>query len=82
VGRFDLKDLLEAVDEFGCTSRELLAWEFTLDEEAIEPAWRLALDEGLLRLVRNDPETGEAMHALTRKGSARLRHLRQRNSDP
>jgi hypothetical protein len=82
VGQFDLKDLLEIVDEFGSAGRGLVAWELTLDEEAIEPAWRLALDEDLLRRVGHDPPTGEPMYTLTRKGRTRLHQLRQRNIDP
>jgi hypothetical protein len=81
MGQFDLKDLLEIVEEFGLAGRGLIAWEFTLDEEAIEPTWRLAFDQRLLRRVGRDL-TGEPMYTLTLKGRTRLHQLRQRSIDP
>ena len=79
--RFELRSLLETVDEFGSASRELVAWEYGLDQEAIEPVWRAALDDGLIRFIGQDAQTGEAMYTLTRQGRARLRRLRQRDGE-
>jgi hypothetical protein len=81
MGRFDLRALLEAVEQFGSASLGLLAWEFMLAEVVLEPAWQLALKERLLRPVGHDPPTGEPMYTLTLHGRARLRQLR-RNRRP
>jgi hypothetical protein len=37
MGQFDVEDLLAIVEVFGSAGRGLIAWELTLDEEAIEP---------------------------------------------
>jgi hypothetical protein len=40
VRQLNLKDVLETVDDFGSAGRGLIAWEFMLDEDAIEPLWQ------------------------------------------
>jgi len=71
-----LADVLETAEEFGAVSAGLVAWEFMVPEPAVRLVWARALDDLLLSPRRSDPETGEAMFALTRKGKARLRELR------
>ena len=71
-----LVDVLETAEEFGAVSAGLVAWEYTVPEPAVRLVWRRALDEQLLSPRHTDPETGEAMCALTSKGRARLRELR------
>lgn len=73
----DLGALLAAVEEFGSASLGLLAWEFTLHEDEIEPTWQLALEERLLRPVAHDPPTGEPMYTLTLHGRTWLDQLRK-----
>jgi hypothetical protein len=77
MGSFDLGALLAAVEEFGSASLGLLAWEFMLPEDAVEPTWQLALEERLLRPAAHDPPTGEPMYTLTLRGRARLYELRK-----
>jgi EAL domain-containing protein (putative c-di-GMP-specific phosphodiesterase class I) len=71
-----LVDVLETAEEFGAVSAGLVAWEFMVLEPAVGLVWRRALDEQLLSPRHTDPETGEAMFALTGRGKARLRELR------
>lgn len=52
-----LDETLETVREFGAASLGLVAWELSLGEEELEPAWAYAIRNGLLRPV------GAGMHA-------------------
>ena len=71
-----LIDVLETAEEFGTVSAGLVAWEFMVPEPAVGLVWRRALNEQLLAPHDTDPETGEAMCALTANGKVRLRELR------
>ncbi len=52
-----LEEVLETVREFGAASLGLVAWELSLTEEELAPAWAYAIRTGLLRTV------GGGMHA-------------------
>jgi hypothetical protein len=52
-----LGEVLETVREFGAASLGLVAWELSLAEEDLAPAWSYAILNGLLRPV------GAGMHA-------------------
>ena len=52
-----LEEILETVREFGAASLGLVAWELSLPEEDLAPAWAHAIRTGLLRPV------GGGMHA-------------------
>jgi hypothetical protein len=52
-----LDEVLETVREFGAASLGLVAWELSLAEEDLAPAWSFAIANGLLRPV------GAGMHA-------------------
>jgi diguanylate cyclase (GGDEF)-like protein/PAS domain S-box-containing protein len=71
-----LTDVLETTEEFGEASLALMAWEFTVPEQDIAPAWRYAIDEGLLEAAGGDARASEALYSLTRKGHSRVRALR------
>ncbi len=75
VGEIELKQLLEAVEDFPAVSLQLLALELAIPAQAIEPTWREALDAGLLALHAYTA-TGEAMYVLTPRGRIRLHDLR------
>ncbi len=44
-----LDEILETVREFGAASLGLVAWELSLGEEELAPAWAHAVRTGLLR---------------------------------
>lgn len=52
-----LDEILDTVREFGAASLGLVAWELSLPEEDLAPAWAYAIRTGLLRPV------GAGMHA-------------------
>ena len=52
-----LEEILDTVQEFGAASLGLVAWELSLPEEELAPAWAHAIRTGLLRPV------GAGMHA-------------------
>jgi hypothetical protein len=52
-----LEEILDTVREFGAASLGLVAWELSLSEEELAPAWAHAIRTGLLRPV------GAGMHA-------------------
>jgi hypothetical protein len=52
-----LDEILDTVQEFGAASLGLVAWELSLWEEELAPAWAYAIRTGLLRPV------GAGMHA-------------------
>jgi hypothetical protein len=52
-----LDEILDTVQEFGAASLGLVAWELSLQEEELAPAWAYAIRTGLLRPV------GAGMHA-------------------
>jgi hypothetical protein len=52
-----LDEILETVREFGAASLGLVAWELSLEEEELAPAWAYAIQSGLLWPV------GAGMHA-------------------
>jgi hypothetical protein len=80
--RLTLGDILEAVAEFGSASIALIAWEYMVDQRAVDPAMTEAIREGLLRSA--EPGGGdmdaEAMYELTPRGAAQLEQLR--DSEP
>jgi hypothetical protein len=45
--------------EFGTASLELIAWELSLPEAALLPAWRQALARRLIEEAGINPQTGE-----------------------
>ena len=46
-----LDEILKTVQEFGAASLGLVAWELSLPEEELAPAWAHAIRTGLLRPV-------------------------------
>ena len=52
-----LDEILETVREFGAASLGLVAWELSLPEEDLAPAWAYAIRTGLLQPV------GAGLHA-------------------
>jgi hypothetical protein len=52
-----LDEILDTVREFGAASLGLVAWELSLPEEELAPAWAYAIRTGLLRPV------GAGLHA-------------------
>ncbi len=52
-----LDEILDTVQEFGAASLGLVAWELSLSEEELAPAWAHAIRTGLLAPV------GAGMHA-------------------
>jgi hypothetical protein len=52
-----LEEILDTVEEFDAASLGLVAWELSLPEEELAPAWAHAIRTGLLRPV------GAGMHA-------------------
>jgi hypothetical protein len=68
-GAVTLEDVLETVGEFGMASRDLVAWEFALDEGELAEVWDQAVGEGLLRPVAGRDGTGEQMYVLGAPGA-------------
>jgi hypothetical protein len=64
--------LLGAVRELGQASSGLVAWELSLPEEDVRPAWDAAVDGGLLDAGPVDIHTGERMYRLSASGTAAL----------
>jgi hypothetical protein len=58
-----LEEILGTIDEFGSASLELVAWELSLDEREIEPAWEQALQSGLIERTHTCPATNEDMYS-------------------
>jgi DNA-binding PadR family transcriptional regulator len=77
--KIDLLDALETVEEFGSSSLELLAWEFSMEPADLWPLWRDAVAEQLLERVEVDP-AGEEIYRLTALGQERLEELRRRKA--
>jgi hypothetical protein len=59
-----LGEVLDTLAEFGEASIGLVAWELSLREEALAPAWRQAFADGLIEEVGRCPETAERMYRL------------------
>ncbi len=59
-----LVEILGTIDEFGSASLGLVAWELSLDEGEIEPAWEEALRTGLIERTHTCPATHEEMYSL------------------
>jgi hypothetical protein len=59
-----LKELLETVHEFGRASLELAAWELSLLETELAPAFQFAITRGLLVDPTPSKETGEQEYRL------------------
>ena len=86
--RLTVRNVLDAVAEFGSASVALIAWEYMVDQSAAEPAMGEAIQEGLVEPAdpgASDPGA-ETMYRLTLRGAAELGQLRDddRNaeSDP
>jgi hypothetical protein len=58
VGELRLSEMLEAVEEFGSASLELIAWEFDIPEDVLRPMWLHAIAEYLLQPA-GENESGE-----------------------
>jgi hypothetical protein len=63
-------DVLEAIDQFGLASIGLVAWELSLAEEDLVPAWRDAAILGLVERVGRCPYTREPMYRLAGAAAA------------
>lgn len=57
-------EIVETVKEFGVASLELVAWEFSVSEEAVAAAWNRAVRKQLIRPVGLCPQTGEGLFAV------------------
>jgi hypothetical protein len=64
--------LLRTVRELGQASSGLVAWELSLSEEEVRPAWDAAVRGGLLDPGPVDIHTGERMYGLSAAGAAEL----------
>jgi hypothetical protein len=64
--------LLSTVRELGQASAGLVAWELSLSEDEVRPAWGAAVRDGLLEPGPVDIHTGERMYGLSAAGLARL----------
>ena len=64
------EDALEAIDQFGLASIGLVAWELSLAEEDLVPAWRDAAILGLVERVGRCPYTREPMYRLAGAAAA------------
>jgi hypothetical protein len=67
-----LGEILSTVAEFGSASLGLVAWELCLPEEALHPAWRQALAEGLIEDAGRDPESDEEMYRVRAPARGRV----------
>ena len=67
------EDVLEAIDQFGLASIGLVAWELSLAEEDLVPAWRDAAILGLVERVGRCPYTREPMYRLAGAAAAKPR---------
>lgn len=56
--------MLTTIDEFGSASLGLVAWELSLDESELAPAWEQALRTGLIQRTHTCPATHEEMYSL------------------
>jgi len=59
-----LPELLETISEFGSASLELVAWELSLPENALWPAWRQAIGEHLIEPAGVCDQTDEQPYRL------------------
>jgi hypothetical protein len=64
--------LLGTVRELGQASSGLVAWELSLPDEEVRPAWEAAVESGLLDPGAVDIHTGERMYGLSPAGAAAL----------
>src|SRR5690242_12999368 len=64
------EDVLEAIDQFGLASIGLVAWELSLAEEDLVPAWRDAAILGFVERVGRCPYTREPMYRLAGAAAA------------
>ena len=60
-----LDETIAIIEEFGSASLGLVAWELSLDESELEPAWEQARCDGLIRLAHVCPTTKEQLFVLT-----------------
>ncbi len=67
-----LEEILWTIAEFGSASLGLIAWELSLDESELAPAWEQALRTGLIRPAHTCPATHEEMYSLARQAAAGL----------
>jgi hypothetical protein len=68
-----LDETIAIIGEFGSASIGLVAWELSLDESELEPAWEQARRDGLIRLACVCPTTKEQMFVLTSRPSSAKR---------
>ena len=59
-----LREALETVGEFGAASIELVAWELSISESDLTPAWSHAIRHRLIQPVGTCPQTGELMYTV------------------
>src|SRR5947209_18330863 len=59
-----LEEILATIGEFGSASLGLIAWEVSLDESELVPAWEEALRAGLIERTHPCPATNEDMCCL------------------
>ncbi len=59
-----LEEILAIIDEFGSASLGLVAWELSLDEHELAPAWVQAIRTGLIQRTHTCPATHEEMYSL------------------
>ena len=63
-----LLDVMADFDQFGGASRELVAWELCIEENAVSAAWSRAIASGLLERSGTDEVPGEETWRLTTPG--------------
>jgi hypothetical protein len=63
-------DVIADFDEFGGATPSLVAWELSVEEQRVAPAWDQAVAEGLLRRAGRDSLDGERLWRLTAGGWA------------
>jgi hypothetical protein len=67
-----LEEILATIDEFGSASLGLVAWELSLEENELAPAWDQALRSGLIQRTHTCPATNEDMYSLAARTPAQL----------
>ena len=73
-----LEDVLETVEEFGSASLDLIAWEFSVQVEALAGLWGHAVEAGMLHPVGTSDSAGEQMYAVATAGHVAQRASAQR----
>jgi len=60
-----LPEILDTIHEFGTASLELVAWELSLSEAVLQPAWYQAVERRLIESAGLNPGTDEQMYRLS-----------------